>query len=512
MASDQSRISTNAAYQLLAQAAVSALNFIASPIIVHGLGMEAYGLLVLVGVTTNYFGFVELGLGRATIQNLARHRARGETSDFQEVLWTATAAYFALSLVGALGLVAIAPLLVKHVLVVSPGLVPEALWAFVLGAAGLVIALQRNVAQSVGTAMERFDLVSKVTLAIGALQAAANVGLVLLGAPLTGVMLGGLAVQTVALVVYWGVAWKLVPNLFPPRWSLEKLRSLVRFGGYVTVSQVVAPLLENVEKMFIGALAAVDQLPYYSVSYSGAWALTVVPTSLGSVIYPAMVRLLSQGDHAGVRETVKRATRYVFVLLVGPVVLLVIYAREILTAWMGASFAAGASGCLRILTFAMLVSVVAWPSYHLLHAAGRADLTARFHLLELVLHVPTSLVFIYYGGVVGAAVAWLIRVVIDSGLLFRAAARIAGMPVRFVIESLGRGTVAALALLPVALVGRGFLEGSSRVQTALILCSIGLGYVPLVAWLGLGREDRSAALSVIRALLTGSKGETPVER
>ena len=512
MASDQSRISTNAAYQLLAQAAVSALNFIASPIIVHGLGMEAYGLLVLVGVTTNYFGFVELGLGRATIQNLARHRARGETSDFQEVLWTATAAYFALSLVGALGLVAIAPLLVKHVLVVSPGLVPEALWAFVLGAAGLVIALQRNVAQSVGTAMERFDLVSKVTLAIGALQAAANVGLVLLGAPLTGVMLGGLAVQTVALVVYWGVAWKLVPNLFPPRWSLEKLRSLVRFGGYVTVSQVVAPLLENVEKMFIGALASVDQLPYYSVSYSGAWALTVVPTSLGSVIYPAMVRLLSQGDHAGVRETVKRATRYVFVLLVGPVVLLVIYAREILTAWMGASFAAGASGCLRILTFAMLVSVVAWPSYHLLHAAGRADLTARFHLLELVLHVPTSLVFIYYGGVVGAAVAWLIRVVIDSGLLFRAAARIAGMPVRFVIESLGRGTVAALALLPVALVGRGFLEGSSRVQTALILCSIGLGYVPLVAWLGLGREDRSAALSVIRALLTGSKGETPVER
>jgi hypothetical protein len=58
------RISTNAVSQLVAQAGVLALNLVASPVIVHGLGLEAYGLLVLVGITTNYFGFVELGLGQ----------------------------------------------------------------------------------------------------------------------------------------------------------------------------------------------------------------------------------------------------------------------------------------------------------------------------------------------------------------------------------------------------------------------------------------------------------------
>jgi O-antigen/teichoic acid export membrane protein len=117
--SDRGRISVNAGYQLIAQGAVLAFNLVASPIIVHGLGLEAYGILILVGITTSYFGFVELGLGRASVQLLARHRARGEPEDFVEVLWTATLAYLALGIAGAVLLAASAPLLVRHALNVS---------------------------------------------------------------------------------------------------------------------------------------------------------------------------------------------------------------------------------------------------------------------------------------------------------------------------------------------------------------------------------------------------------
>jgi O-antigen/teichoic acid export membrane protein len=288
------RISTNAAYQLFAQMGVLALNLVASPLIVHGLGLEAYGLLVLVGVTTNYFGFVELGLGRATIQVLAQHRTRGEDDEFREVFWTASAAYLALSVVGAVALVVSAPWIVKSVLAVSPAFVPQAIHAFWIGAAGLVVTMQRDVASSVATAMERFDLIGRLTLFIGLLQTAVNVGLVLWGFPLTGVMLGGLAVQGLALAVYWVIAFAVAPKLRPLRIQLGRLRGLLRFGGYVTVSQVVGPLLVHSEKVFIGAFATVQQLPYYAVPYNLSWALTAVPTSLVSVIYPALVRLRAQ--------------------------------------------------------------------------------------------------------------------------------------------------------------------------------------------------------------------------
>jgi O-antigen/teichoic acid export membrane protein len=500
------RISTNAVYQLLAQAGVLVLNLVASPVIVRGLGLEAYGLLVLVGITTNYFGFVELGLGRATIQLLAQHRARGEAAELRQVFWTAAGAYLVLGLVGAAALVGTAPLMVRHVLAISPGAESQALRAFVIGAAGLVIAMQRDVASSVATAMERFDLVSRVTLGVGAVQTAVNVGLVLSGVSLVGVMVGGLAVQTVALALYWALAFVLIPDLRPPEWSGAKLRGLLRFGGYVTISQVVAPLLVHIEKILIGALATVEQLPYYALPYNLAWALTSVPTALGNVIYPAMSRLLAQGDEAGVRETFRRATRFIYVVVLGPVVLLALLAPQILTAWMGAAFAEKASACLRLLAVAVLVNVVAWPAYQLLHAAGRADRAARFHLVELILHVPASLFLISRAGVVGAAVAWLLRVLLDTGLLVRAGAEVAGLSVGSLArECLGRGTLAAVALLPLPLVARTWFPGGGRTETIVLLGVLGLVYVLPAAWLGLSREERSAVLAAVRSVLTGAR-------
>lgn len=496
------RISTNAAYQLFAQVGVLALNLVASPLIVHGLGLEAYGLLVLVGVTTNYFGFVELGLGRATIQVLAQHRTRGENDEFREVFWTASAAYLALSVVGAVALVVAAPWIVKSVLAVSPAFVPQAIHAFWIGAAGLVVTMQRDVASSVATAMERFDLIGRLTLFIGLLQTVVNVGLVLWGFPLTGVMLGGLAVQGLALAVYWVIAFAVAPKLRPLRIQLSRLRGLLRFGGYVTVSQVVGPLLVHSEKVFIGAFATVQQLPYYAVPYNLSWALTAVPTSLVSVIYPALVRLRAQGDAAGVRETVRRSTRYVFVALLGPVVILVVYAREILTVWMGADFAVQASGCLRILAIAVLANVMAWPAYQLLHAAGRADLTARYHVVELVIHIPASILLISQLGVLGAAIAWLLRVAIDSALLLRAAAEVAGMPAHFLArEMFGRAVGVAVLLLPFLWILRGVAGAGSRAGAALSLGAIGVCYVAPVVWLGLGREEHRTILTAIRALM-----------
>jgi O-antigen/teichoic acid export membrane protein len=299
----------------------------------------------------------------------------------------------------------------------------------------------------------------------------------------------------------------MVPNLLPPRGNAERLRSLLRFGGYVTVSQVVGPLLVHSEKVLIGAFATVDQLPYYALPYNLAWALTAVPTSLVSVIYPAMVRLLSTEDEAGLRETVRRSTRYIFVTLLGQVVLLMVYAREILTVWMGPAFAANASGCLRILAAAVLVNVIAWPAYQLLHAAGRADLTARYHLVELVIHIPVSMVLIWRLGVRGAALAWLLRVLLDSGLLMRAAAHVAGMPALFLArEMFGRGLLAAAGLLPLVWAARPWLEAGSRGETALFLAVIGVCYVPPIVWLGLGGEERRTILAVMKAFVARSKG------
>ena len=54
---------------------------------------------------------------------------------------------------------------------------------------------------------------------------------------------------------------------------------------------------------------------------------------------------------------------------------------------------------------------------------GRPDLTAKLHLLELILYVPYLWLLIEKHGINGAATAWTIRVAISTAALLYLAQR-----------------------------------------------------------------------------------------
>jgi O-antigen/teichoic acid export membrane protein len=54
----------------------------------------------------------------------------------------------------------------------------------------------------------------------------------------------------------------------------------------------------------------------------------------------------------------------------------------------------------------------------LLHAYGRTDLTAKLNLIEAPIFYILIYVMIYNYGVVGAAISWVVRIVIDSVILY----------------------------------------------------------------------------------------------
>ena len=107
------RIATNSLYQLATQVLLLAVGLFTSPYIVHTLGLNLYGILVLVGITTNYFGVVELGLGQATIKFLADSSSRKDWPEFTRVFWTSSLSYLVLGIVGAAGMVACTPVLIS---------------------------------------------------------------------------------------------------------------------------------------------------------------------------------------------------------------------------------------------------------------------------------------------------------------------------------------------------------------------------------------------------------------
>jgi O-antigen/teichoic acid export membrane protein len=84
----------------------------------------------------------------------------------------------------------------------------------------------------------------------------------------------------------------------------------------------------------------------------------------------------------------------------------------------GADFAAKSLQITQWILLAVLANGFAHIPYALLQSAGRSDITAKLHVIELPLYVALLIALTACYGIIGAAVAWTARVVVDALLLY----------------------------------------------------------------------------------------------
>ena len=111
-------------------------------------------------------------------------------------------------------------------------------------------------------------------------------------------------------------------------------------------------------------------------------------------------------------------------LLSGPIALLVFLAPWLLNLWLGPQVAAAAGTATRVLAFGLLFNAAAFVPSTFLSAFGRPDISAKFHLMELAIHLPLAWWLVSTFGILGAALAWSARVAFDCLLLFWATHRL----------------------------------------------------------------------------------------
>jgi len=119
-----------------------------------------------------------------------------------------------------------------------------------------------------------------------------------------------------------------------------------------------------------------------------------------------------------------RCVRYVFLILFPVVLIIVGFAQKGLTLWLGADFAQHSFRVLQWLALGVLLNSLAQIPFALVQGAGRPDLTAKLHLVELPVYLLALWWLISAHGIVGAAIAWTARVGMDAIVLFGMAQRL----------------------------------------------------------------------------------------
>jgi O-antigen/teichoic acid export membrane protein len=190
---------------------------------------------------------------------------------------------------------------------------------------------------------------------------------------------------------------------------------------------------------------------YYSAPHELIMRMTLLPASMVATLFPALSMAVRLEERDRIHRFVAGSIKFLLIVA-GPVlVTLAVLAPDILTLYLGPSFARESGLALRILAAGMLINALTYVANVLLQAVGRPDLPAKFHLFELPVHVVLLWLCIDAWGIAGAAAAWTDRMVLDSLLLFGASRRLGLLSWRAFREMKVPATAGLLIVLGVLL-------------------------------------------------------------
>lgn len=174
-----------------------------------------------------------------------------------------------------------------------------------------------------------------------------------------------------------------------------------------------------VDRFLIGSWLTMSAVAYYVTPYELVSRLLIIPASLLPVLFPTFSAYAVDGeDKSKFTALHDRAVKYLF-LIVAPVsIFLIVMAHPLLDVWLGREFAFHGTAVLQILALGVLINSLAQVPFSAIQAAGRPDLTAKLHLVEFPVYLACLWIFTKPLGIIGVALAWTIRIGLDTSLLF----------------------------------------------------------------------------------------------
>jgi O-antigen/teichoic acid export membrane protein len=410
------------------------------------MGVERFGVLSLAWIVVGYFSLFDLGIGRALTKLVADKLGSGEQSSIPPLVWTSLLLMFLLGVFGAVVALACCPLAV-HRLKISGALQTETLRGFYLLALSIPIVTTTAGLRGVLEALQRFRMANLIRIPLSVFTFVGPVMVLPFSHSLVPVVGSLIAGRFVGCIVQFLACFYALPALrhnFSFRADL--LLPTIKLGGWMTVSNIVGPLMTYLDRFLIGSVLSVAAVAFYTVPFDLTTRLLVIPGAIAGVLFPAFA--VSRAENGGSTELIfSRGVKYTFLTVFPLVLVIAALAPEGLRLWLGSAFSENGSSVLRWLAIGTLLNCIAFIPFALVQGAGRPDLTAKLHLAELPVYLAALYVLVRLYGIEGAAIAWTGRVAVDAAALFLFANRLLVRQSRFLYQ------LGAVCLLAVAVLG-----------------------------------------------------------
>lgn len=392
------------------------VGFLMAPYVVHHLGNTGYGVWTLVMALTGYFGMLDIGIRQSVSRFVARYLALKDEDSVNRTVSTAIA------MLGGGGLLALLATIALYigfgVFHVGPEMQHAAKTAMLLAGLNISLALPMSVFSATLIALERFDVITGVTI-VGAITRASlvvtflNLGHGIVTLALIWLLVGfseylAMAICTNRLYRPLRIRWRYVEK--------ARCKELFGFGIYRFIWIVANQLIFYSDSLVIGAALNAAAITYFTIAGSLINYGRNIVSLATDTLYPAASRLDAQNDRAGLRELLVFGSRIGLLIGVPMCCGFLFLGNDFIGLWMGPRYALSAT-LLMILTIPQFTSMSQYISALILVGMARHKVLAFVALGEGAANLALSIFLVRKMGLIGVAWGTVVPHLITTSLV-----------------------------------------------------------------------------------------------
>lgn len=393
------------------------IGLIAVPFLIDHVGVERFGIISIAWMVIGYFGLLDMGLGRALTQRVAYRLGEKKTQNMKRMVVDSLVIVLVLSLVASLICFLFSGYVVENIFNVSEQYVSEAKAGIVWVALTIPFAIMSTALVGVLEGFQCFGRIAVVKAPLSLMMFLMPLAVSFYSSSLDDILLSLFFVRGLGCLLFGLFVYRVIIGYPGFESSREELKRLFQYGGWMTITNIASPVMEYFDRFYIASVLSTAVVAYYTTPVDFLVKVLLVPLAILAVMFPSFATKWSSSPDAAILDF-KKSVLLVALLMTPFCIVVIVFAKPGLTLWIDGEFAENSYRIAQIIAAGIFFNAMAMVPYAFLQGIGSARLTAFCHLLELPVYAFSLFFLLGHFGLVGAAIAWAGRVIVDSALLY----------------------------------------------------------------------------------------------
>lgn len=387
--------------------------FFVSPIIVHSLGNEKYGIWTLIVSLTGYFTVLDFGVNSAIVRYISKYTATKEYDKANKIYSTAFI-FFIIVAVFVLIITAVFAYFFKDFFNIQFLTRKYLYFLFFIVGTDLAFNFVFSVYQATLRGLQDFLKVNIISIATLLIRNALIVILLFQGYSLVSLAFVQLAVHIFRAFLQYTVIRKNYVFLSYQSRHYDKtvLKQIYQYSIYSFIISIAIKVLFFTDSVVIGKLLDVSEVTFYAIpamllQYSEKFVYAIV-----AVLVPVISSNEALGDKNKIRDIYMLGSRYSLLLSVPMLFIFYTNGANFISIWMGNEYGIRADKVLKILVIGYAFSLPQMIAQGILKGISKHKAFAYILIVEAVANLVISIILVRSHGIEGVAVGTTLPLIV----------------------------------------------------------------------------------------------------